>query len=81
MASIHIDCCQNPVPNSELNDPHTVASRVTFVYLKFVSIKVVDVVLHTSCKERLLELLRDDCTLRYPGSGNNGGVIISGQYA
>ncbi|KAL5474748.1 hypothetical protein EMCRGX_G026741 [Ephydatia muelleri] len=38
---------------------------------------VVDVVLHTSCKERLLELLRDDCILRYPGSGNNGGVIIS----
>ncbi|KAL5474742.1 hypothetical protein EMCRGX_G026735 [Ephydatia muelleri] len=39
--------------------------------------EVVDVVLHTSCKERLLELLRDDRILLYPGSHNNGGVIIS----
>ncbi|KAL5474744.1 hypothetical protein EMCRGX_G026737 [Ephydatia muelleri] len=51
--------------------------QFTSIAARIRSPTVVDVVLHTSCKERLLELLRDDRILLYPGSHNNGGVIIS----
>eukprot|EP00731_Ephydatia_muelleri_P022152 Em0014g743a len=51
--------------------------QFTSIAARIRSPTVADVILFTSRKERLLELLRDDLILRCPGSHNNGGVIIS----
>ncbi|KAL5474737.1 hypothetical protein EMCRGX_G026729 [Ephydatia muelleri] len=55
--------------------------QFTSIAARIRSPTVADVILFTSRKERLLELLRDDLILRCPGSHNNGGVIISGTEA